>query len=755
MRYLLLTRGLPLCGKTTWIRQNNLTNHAIDAKALNKLLQSPKLSIDGRSYGYQPRHKLGFSLLHQILEERLANGDFIVVEDLHISKSYFSNYQELARAYAYRILVVDFSGVSLDEILRRYKKQEASAVASPYTEKDLVQLHKDLMESEVPINCNSMRPSDISTLLRTNQLNLSAYKTIHHIGDVQGCFWVLEKYLGELQEDSFYIFLGDYMDRGVQNYEVLSFLLSIMDKKNVCLLEGNHERWLWQWANNQEVSSREFRLNTQRELESRGLAKADAKRLYRSLRPYLYYRFHDKRVLCTHGGLSSLPESMKLLSASQCIYGVGNYTDTLAITKAFGANTDKQTYQVFGHRNREKLAVSVAPRNYLLEGKVEFGGYLRVLQLDKNGFHDASIPNTVFVSSQQREERELLQKSFDSLQRDDFVSKLAYSPYLAYDFSLKRSRELSRLPLAFSPFVIDTQKWELVARGLELNKCFRHSHVLESTSDLAYPLEVYAVRWGQPHALSFSNENLLFLRLGEGLWVSEELPNGLDLTRILDSMPTAQAGLESKSLCLNLYKHDSSWTLASAFANSLQTREVSAGLLDSLAKQLGTNSPLKLASLENPPSLREFLRILNNTIDHRDTSYLDDLSGVIVEGNFGRLDSGVRASNLNLDSVMLDNLAFYSRLLRRFPFLSWRLFARDGLGNYYELDSPMQQEMRILERVFRIWLIQQGASSLQWINTPFRKIFYEWFMTFWSKNEHRDFITIWNLFLAFVAQSAE
>ena len=110
--------------------------------------------------------------------------------------------------------------------------------------------------------------------------------------------------------------------------------------------------------------------------------------------------------------------------------------------------------------------------------------------------------------------------------------------------------------------------------------------MLESTSDLAYPLEVYAVRWGQLHALSFSNENLLFLRLGEGLWVSEELPNGLDVTRILDSMPTAQAGLESKSLCLNLYKHDSSWTLASAFANSLQTREASAGLLDSLAKQL-------------------------------------------------------------------------------------------------------------------------------------------------------------------------
>ena len=55
-----------------------------------------------------------------------------------------------------------------------------------------------------------------------------------------------------------YIFLGDYVDRGNQNAEVMNWLYSIMNLPNVCLLEGNHEKWLKDYGNSVLAKSKEF-----------------------------------------------------------------------------------------------------------------------------------------------------------------------------------------------------------------------------------------------------------------------------------------------------------------------------------------------------------------------------------------------------------------------------------------------------------------------------------------------------------------
>ena len=75
-------------------------------------------------------------------------------------------------------------------------------------------------------------------------IDLSGYKKIHHIGDIHGCYTALKKYLdnnGGIKDDEFYIFCGDYVDRGIENADVVNYLISIKDKKNVLMLEGNHE----------------------------------------------------------------------------------------------------------------------------------------------------------------------------------------------------------------------------------------------------------------------------------------------------------------------------------------------------------------------------------------------------------------------------------------------------------------------------------------------------------------------------------
>lgn len=67
---------------------------------------------------------------------------------------------------------------------------------------------------------------------------------IYAIGDIHGCFDHLKELLTNLQytpEDQL-IFLGDYIDRGPNSYEVVEYLIQFqITHQNVVFLKGNHE----------------------------------------------------------------------------------------------------------------------------------------------------------------------------------------------------------------------------------------------------------------------------------------------------------------------------------------------------------------------------------------------------------------------------------------------------------------------------------------------------------------------------------
>ncbi len=248
------------------------------------------------------------------------------------------------------------------------------------------------------------------SMLHFNPINLNTYTQIHHIGDIHGCFETFLNYLiythsspyslqdalhileqsqfapqicaSFLNPQNYYIFLGDYIDRGVQNAQVVRFLLGIMDLPNVCLLEGNHERWLYKWGK-EELGANEFSTFTLKNLEQGGISSKDTHRLYSKLRQCAYYTFDEKIILCTHGGLPTLPNNLLLVATKQLIYGSGGYEDMQECAKSFALSTASNTYQVFGHRNREKHPMRVYERNFALEGGVEFGGALRIAVLTK------------------------------------------------------------------------------------------------------------------------------------------------------------------------------------------------------------------------------------------------------------------------------------------------------------------------------------------------------------------------------------
>lgn len=163
------------------------------------------------------------------------------------------------------------------------------------------------------------------------------------------------------------------------------------------LLEGNHERWLWVWANDGVSSSKDFELVTKTELDDAKINKKLVRQLYRKIGQCAYYTYAGNTYIVTHAGLSNIPANITTVATSQMIKGVGNYNDVEAVSNSFVDNTPANCYQIHGHRNTKRLPTQVNERVFNLEGQVEFGGHLRCVQVTPDGVHAVvEIKNNVF-----------------------------------------------------------------------------------------------------------------------------------------------------------------------------------------------------------------------------------------------------------------------------------------------------------------------------------------------------------------------
>ncbi len=68
---------------------------------------------------------------------------------------------------------------------------------------------------------------------------------IYFIGDIHGhlerLVSLVREINSELQENDTIVFLGDYIDRGIDSYEVIEFLIELSRYRKAVFLKGNHE----------------------------------------------------------------------------------------------------------------------------------------------------------------------------------------------------------------------------------------------------------------------------------------------------------------------------------------------------------------------------------------------------------------------------------------------------------------------------------------------------------------------------------
>lgn len=425
MRTLLLFRGAPGCGKSTFIQQNGLKQYAICPDDLRILFQSPELDADGKEQISMVNDKKVWEFVFQLLDARMQRGEFTVIDATNSKTAEMNRYKDLAKQYRYRMYIIDMTDLPIEECKTRNKQRDKFKWVP---DEAIDKMYSRFATQKVPSGIAVLKPDELHKILyHANDLN--GYKKIHIIGDVHGCYTCLKEYLGEMKDDEFYLFCGDYIDRGIENAEVVKFLLTLIEKKNVQLLEGNHERWLNAYGHDVRAKSLEFENHTKYHLFEAGISKNEIRKLYSRFSQCAYFVYGDKGWFVCHAGISSLKQNPLYVATEQMIRGTGKYSEAIKTAEAWEKNTGPQMYQVFGHRNVEGVPVDMGHRCYNLEGGVEFGGYLRCVELTPDGqVKTVETKNNVFMSPEQMKERPEIEQGIKSqMSVADIVSAMRSS----------------------------------------------------------------------------------------------------------------------------------------------------------------------------------------------------------------------------------------------------------------------------------------------------------------------------------------
>ena len=382
-RKLVCLRGAPGSGKSFWIKEHNLQKYTICPDELRTLCSSMELKSDGtfRITQEQENEKKVWNILFEILEHRMSRGDFTVIDATCSKTKDIQQYKDLAEHYRYRMYIVDFTDIPIEVCLKQNKMRPEEKWVP---EEAIKNIYARFATQAVPKGIKVIKRDEFDTLLE-KPVDVSEYKKLVFIGDIHGCYDTLMQYKDfkeGLDENTEYIFCGDYLDRGNQNAEVMKFLTSIMDKPNVCFLEGNHEKYIQLWGEGSETKSREFNTKTKLALESGGYTEKEARMFYRKVRQFSHLLYNGIEILACHGGIPNLNTNLLYIPSMKFIKGCGDYSNYIENTESWMTQTADNCYLVHGHRNTEASEIQIADRVFNLEGRVEFGGALRIVECE-------------------------------------------------------------------------------------------------------------------------------------------------------------------------------------------------------------------------------------------------------------------------------------------------------------------------------------------------------------------------------------
>ncbi len=516
MRKLVILRGAMGSGKSTFIEQRHLERFTLSSDNLRLLFHSPELTTTYSTMIPQYDNKKVWKLLFYLLEERMKKGEFTIVDAVHASKEDMQEYKKLAEKYRYRVFVVDFTDISKEELYKRNDKREEYKIVP---RESIDRICRKIDKESVPSAFKVVRPEEYESILTQGPRVFDEYKNVHLFGDLHGCFTVLQKYFEEnpFTQEDLYIFLGDYFDRGVENYVLFQFLKGLMENNNVLFLAGNHEDKLYKYACKDEFKMDYDIKKTIEEFEEKGVDKSQIRGFIKKLAQISYMTFREKMYLISHGGIPYFPKMpLDYVSSNSFIYGIDSYE--VDIDKIYGeymANEEKKVYQVHGHRNYSQVDVDAYSFSFNLDGDVENGGYLRVLDLCDDGtVEHKTYKNDVFNSNLKEEIG--VYNLIESMRSTQFVyEKDLGNGVTSFNFTRDAfyHRRWNEITTRARGLFLDVERYRIVARSYD--KFFQIGERKETAfeelkANLVYPVRGFLKYNGFLGIVSVFEDELFF-----------------------------------------------------------------------------------------------------------------------------------------------------------------------------------------------------------------------------------------------------
>lgn len=365
MRELFIFIGLPNSGQEEFIKKHNILDFTL----------TPNQDVPEFNIYNKIKYKKDFNILYQKIQQRMNLGHSIFINFHHCSLQELRHYIELSKKNRYKITLIKFP-VNLE---KSYK--------SLFSKKQINYLHNKLKNFKH--NLKEITPKKFKKYFKHKSYDISNAHNIYFFGDIQGCYKPLRLFFKHHKEshNNLYFFLGDYINKGNENHKVVQWLLNNYKKKNFIFLEGNHEKYLRNWSDGDPSEPEKFK-KTKKQLESFNINKNKVSDFCKDLTTFAHLFYNEKEILLSHSGLPYFPKNLNIIPESQIIKGVGERFHN--IDELFNKQSKNNQYQVHGHRNPRNLPIKIG-RSFNLEGKVEFGGELRILRLNKKGFREISI----------------------------------------------------------------------------------------------------------------------------------------------------------------------------------------------------------------------------------------------------------------------------------------------------------------------------------------------------------------------------
>lgn len=517
MRKLIILRGAMGCGKSTFIKEHQLERFTLSSDQIRLMFNAPQLNTDYSEEIPQFNNKKVWELLYIILEERMKKGEFTIVDAVHAyNDEYFTIYKKLAEKYRYRLYILDFTDIPKEEVYKRNQSRESYKVV-PNNAIDRV--YKAFSKEKISSAFKIIKPENFDEIISNNVKDLEKYNCVHVIGDIHGCCSALKQYFEEnpINKNDAYIFVGDYFDRGIENFETFKLLNELSNNENIIFLVGNHEDKLYKYACDDDFKMDYDIKNTIKEFEDNHVKKSEIRGFIKKLSQISYIKFGERTYLITHGGVPYIPEmSLDFYSTNSFIYGVDKYDiDIDKLYNDFMMQQNNKIYQIHGHRNFYKIKYDEYEYSLNLEGDIEHGGYLRVITLNKNGtFNYTEIKNNIYNPNLIEETN--VYNLVESLRKNKYVfEKDLGNNIYSFNFSKEAfyNKVWDNMTTQARGLFIDVKNNKILARSY--NKFFNINERKETELEniektLVFPVKFYLKYNGFLGILSVKDNELFF-----------------------------------------------------------------------------------------------------------------------------------------------------------------------------------------------------------------------------------------------------